>query len=64
MFQEEGREAEASTSPSINTRSKATRGAAASRRNSRGYPRGAGRPTPIVWQGMAFYLFSNCTPNL
>ncbi|XP_055837901.1 nucleoprotein TPR isoform X2 [Episyrphus balteatus] len=45
-LEEEGREAEASTSPSINTRSKTTRGNVATRR-PRGFQRG-GRPTPIV----------------
>lgn len=48
-MEEEGREAEASTSPSINTRSKTTRGSGTPRRPSRVFQRG-GRPTPIVWQ--------------
>ncbi|XP_037955452.1 nucleoprotein TPR-like [Teleopsis dalmanni] len=45
-IEEEGREAEASSSPSINTRSKSTKGS--SRRPQRGYQRG--RPIPITWQ--------------
>ncbi|XP_023303718.2 nucleoprotein TPR [Lucilia cuprina] len=49
--EEEGREAEASTSPSINTRSKATKGTPSNRRQNRGgFQRGGSRPTPIVWQ--------------
>lgn len=49
--QEEGREAEASPSPSVNTRSKSTRGSGLPRRPSRGFHQRGGRPTPIVWQG-------------
>ncbi|KAL9918986.1 nuclear basket protein megator [Glossina fuscipes fuscipes] len=48
--EEEGREAEATTSPSINTRSKTTKGLTATRKPPRGLQRGGpGRPTPIVW---------------
>lgn len=49
---EEGREAEASTTPSLNTRSRSMRGTPSSRRNAnRNHPRNSGgRPTPIVWQ--------------
>ncbi|XP_067629851.1 nucleoprotein TPR isoform X2 [Eurosta solidaginis] len=48
-IEEEGREAEASTSPSITTRSKTTKSTGNVRRPSRGFQRG-GRPTPIIWQ--------------
>ncbi|XP_055916183.1 nucleoprotein TPR isoform X2 [Eupeodes corollae] len=60
-LEEEGREAEASTSPSINTRSKTTRGNVATRR-PRGYQRG-GRPTPIVWQDQSGSP-RNASPNV
>ncbi|XP_055390315.1 nucleoprotein TPR [Condylostylus longicornis] len=47
---EEGREAEATTTPSINTRSRSIRGANNSRKSAgRGATRAAARPTPIVW---------------
>uniref|UniRef100_A0A1A9WND6 Nucleoprotein TPR n=1 Tax=Glossina brevipalpis TaxID=37001 RepID=A0A1A9WND6_9MUSC len=49
--EEEGREAEATTTPSINTRSKTTKGLTATRKPPRGLQRGGpGRPTPIIWQ--------------
>jgi len=55
ISKEEGREAEATISPTITTRSKATRGggSTAHRRINRGMPRGGSnaRPTPIIWQG-------------
>lgn len=60
-LEEEGREAEASTSPSINTRSKTTRGNVATRR-PRGFQRG-GRPTPIVWQDQSGNPRNNTSPN-
>lgn len=59
--EEEGREAEASTSPSITTRSKAIKGTANVRRPSRGFQRG-GRPTPIIWQDNAGHS-RNVSPN-
>ncbi|XP_014090746.1 nucleoprotein TPR [Bactrocera oleae] len=59
--EEEGREAEASTSPSITTRSKAIKGTTNVRRPSRGFQRG-GRPTPIIWQDSAGHS-RNVSPN-
>ncbi|CAD6998549.1 unnamed protein product [Ceratitis capitata] len=59
--EEEGREAEASTSPSITTRSKAIKGSGNVRRPSRGFQRG-GRPTPIIWQDGAGHS-RNVSPN-
>lgn len=47
---EEGREAEASTSPSINTRSRSIRGTPTARRSSNRQHQRGGRPTPIIWQ--------------
>ncbi|XP_073813503.1 nuclear basket protein megator [Musca autumnalis] len=63
--EEEGREAEASTSPSINTRSKATKGVSANRRPQRGFHRGgaANRPTPIVWQESPGNSQRNTSPS-
>ncbi|XP_054741283.1 nucleoprotein TPR [Anastrepha obliqua] len=60
-IEEEGREAEASTSPSITTRSKAIKGSGGVRRPSRGFQRG-GRPTPIIWQDSAGHS-RNMSPN-
>lgn len=54
-IEEEGREAEASTSPSVNTRSKGVvaRGISnVGRRPLRTTGRVGNRPTPIVWQGI------------
>uniref|UniRef100_T1P9Z6 Nucleoprotein TPR n=1 Tax=Musca domestica TaxID=7370 RepID=T1P9Z6_MUSDO len=63
--EEEGREAEASTSPSINTRSKATKGMTANRRPQRGFHRGgaANRPTPIVWHESPGNSQRNTSPS-
>ncbi|XP_037913909.1 nucleoprotein TPR isoform X2 [Hermetia illucens] len=48
---EEGREAEATTSPTINTRSRTVRTTPQNRRNNRNqHQQRGGRPTPIIWQ--------------
>ncbi|XP_017477358.1 PREDICTED: nucleoprotein TPR isoform X2 [Rhagoletis zephyria] len=60
-IEEEGREAEASTSPSITTRSKAIKSTGNVRRPHRGFHRG-GRPTPIIWQDGAGHS-RNVSPN-